>query len=1281
MRRAIRSIAAGITALGISVTALGVSSVIAPSLPASAANSFGPGIGPQGGGQHWGGAYVLQNVPGYAYCIQPGAAGPDQIPNDQYSPVAYPGAGGGYTDGEMAALAYFAEEYQGSGYPGWSVNDTVAAIAQIAYAAGGGTTPPASQAPAALVAFINSWIATYAGPWTISLSMNPPSGSSFGINTNYSGTVTILSATGNGVGGLQLTSPPIGGPSVNQVSNFVWLAPTTNSAGQISFTWNIDGIPPTFGGAFSAQNINVVNGAAGTAPPTYGAPAGSGGQIMLVSGSSEGLGTSFGGVAQSQGAVTGTISISKAVNDGAYYGPAGAQFQIKDGFGNVLDTLTTDSNGNAGPSVSLVAVLSGVDYDVHEIVAPPGYQLAIDQVVTVYPGQATQVNYTGGYTEQAIPAQLGAAKIDAETNQDLAGATFDFKFDSQNNGTYDQDLGSCTTSGSGVCQPPTQNTTGGWLPGWYQIIETAAPTGYWLDPATTVQTVYLTPGATNLASVTFADYYLGSLSLTKSGNDTAYWAIAGAAFTVTGPAPSTATVGILTVGANGQTNTLTGLVPGQYHLVETTVPSGYSAVAPFDVQVAKGHATTTTSAADHIQPGTITLSKTDATTATALPGATFDVRYDSANDGTYSVDLGTCTTNVSGTCSPPANDGTEYLPGNYEAIEEKAPTGYYLPTPPPTATFTLEPAGSVTQGFTDHLLVPASFQKVPTDNFNPQTVILAGAVINVTSGSTPGGPVVATCTTDKSGSCTTASVLISSQPYCWVEVSAPPGLQSGANGCFTADNAQGAQPITATDAGEFTKPTLTKVDTQSPNTLLPGAIYDLYRVDNGQGPPVNAPTPFETKSFAGQTWVAQATTNSVGVAVFPLQFPGYRYCYLELEVPANYVLNPDEVCTPGVVQGLTTTPAVAANVTVGDQEQPVTITAHKFNAASPTTVIPGAVYDLYVEGQGPPSGSPNLPAPPNVVPEQGDTWWARGTTNANGNLAFTVVAGYAYCYKEVTAPGNYVLDPGLYCTPIVTTSSPISATTVALPETLAMVQIYGRKFNSTNPNLLIPNATYEVVGQNTPPPGWTPTPNPNNYPVPAGDWYYGTATTDTQGMVDWSVPAGYSWCMHEVSAPPGYQPDTGWHCTPIVTTSMIAVQATVGLPEQPTAPPVLPFTGGPSGLLVYGGGATALVGLGLMMATRRRREGPSGGDGGGGPGGSPPPPRRPRGPTLMDRVTGTTRQGTTNPQATALVFAGTPNPTPHRDRPPRPPRRAPHPDQSDATRTPDSSPGHTWDLA
>ncbi|MGH9093490.1 MAG: MSCRAMM family protein, partial [Acidimicrobiales bacterium] len=503
-----------------------------PALSGAPANGYGPGVGAQAPGQHWGGGYTLANVAGYAYCIEPGGADPLQLPTDQWSPTPYPGSGS-YSDGQMAALAYFAEQYQGSGYPGWTVNETAAAIEQVAYASAGGATPPGSQGPPQLVALVQQYMSTYAGPWSISLSMTPSSGSTFTVGADYTGTVTVTSATGNGVGGLSLTAPPTGGPSANQISTFEWLSGTTNSAGQISFQWSIGGVPSGFGGAFSAQGIGVVGDAVGTAPPAYAAPAGSGGQLMMVSGASEVLGTSFGGVAtQPPTSEQGTISVQKTVPDGAYYGPAGARFEIEDGYGNVFDTLTTGNNGSTPFSTGLTATPTGSPYRVHETVAPAGYGLAPDQVVMVYPNQNTVASFSGASEEPVLAAQLGAEKIDAQTGQPLAGAVFSFAFDTADNGTFNEELGSCTTGSSGACQPPTENAAGGWLPGWYRVTEATAPPGYWLDPSTTAQTVYLQPGATAVASVTFGDELLGSLALVKTGNDTAYWPVAGATFSV-----------------------------------------------------------------------------------------------------------------------------------------------------------------------------------------------------------------------------------------------------------------------------------------------------------------------------------------------------------------------------------------------------------------------------------------------------------------------------------------------------------------------------------------------------------------------------------------------------------------------------------------------------------------------------------------------------------------------------------------------------------------------------
>jgi len=1179
-------------ALAIGVLSIGPPAAFATGRPAAplATNGFGPGLGTQSPTRHWGGAYTLAGVPGYAYCIDPGYADPFQLPDDQWSPIAYPGSSV-YSDGEMAALAYFAERYQGAGYPGWSVDDTVAAIEQVAYASAGGTTPSTGQGPSALVALIKQYMVTYEGPWTISLSMSPASGSTFDSGTNYGGTITVTSATGNGVGGLELSAPATGGPEAGQLSNFVWLAGTTNAAGQISFQWNISGIPPE--GQFSAEGISVAGNAVGSAPPAYAPPAGSGGQLMMVSGASEVLGTGFSGDVQQNQVETGTISIQKSVPDGAYYGPAGAQFEIENGSGEVLDTLTTDTSGSTTFSTPLTATTAGTQYRVHETVAPPGYGLAADQVVTVYPSQDTVASFTGADEEPALPAQLGVAKIDAQTNQPLAGATFAFAFDTADDGVYDQQLGSCTTGQTGTCQPPVENTTGGWLAGWYQVTETAAPPGYWLDPATATQAVYVLPGTTNVASVTFGDDLLGSLQLSKSGNDTAYWPVTGARFTVTGPAPSPATVGTLTVATGDLTNTLTGLVPGTYEVSETTPPPGYTASPPFSVAVAAGHTTTTTSVADPVQPGTITITKTDAATGDPLAGATFDVRYDSTDDGTYDQDLGDCTTNVSGTCSPPTNDGTGYLPGDYQVTEISAPPGYFLPAPDPSQTITVTPAGTADASFQDHLLVPATFQKVVTGNYDPTQLILAGAVIDVTAGTAYGGATVATCTTGATGACTTASSLVSGQRYCWEEVTPPPGLAAGAGGCFTATNSQGAQPITVTDPGLFVGIAVKKVDAASPGTVLAGATFDLYRVDGGTGPDSPTPAP-GAPTEPGQTWVARATTDSGGEATFPLQFPGYAYCLVEHQAPANYVLDTAEHCT-GVLQGTTQTPAPVTTVTVADSEAQVTVSAHKFNSTVPDTGIPGALYDLYVEGQGPPSGPPSSPRP-GTDTEPGDTWWAEGTTDSEGDLSFTVPAGYAWCFHEVAAPTDYDLDPALHCTAVLTAGSPATSTTVALPETLATVYLSARKYNSQHPDTVIPGATYELLVDGSIPPGYDPPPAPPGVPVPDGDAYWTEGTTGPDGLLSFAVPAGSRWCLHEVVAPSGYEPDTSFHCTAVLTSDTPTAPVTVALPEVPVppAPPVLAFTGGP-GLPVVGGGLVLMASGGLLWFLGRRRrhgEGP-----------------------------------------------------------------------------------------
>jgi uncharacterized surface anchored protein len=137
-------------------------------------------------------------------------------------------------------------------------------------------------------------------------------------------------------------------------------------------------------------------------------------------------------------------------------------------------------------------------------------------------------------------------------------------------------------------------------------------------------------------------------------------------------------------------------------------------------------------------------------------------------------------------------------------------------------------------------------------------------------------------------------------------------------------------PVTVTDAGEFVPVTVRKVDAADPSVVLPGATFDLYRVDGGNGPGTVPTPPPDAPIEGGETCVARATNEGTGVASFPLQFPGYGYCVVEHQAPANYVADSTPRCT-GVLTGTTVTPAPVVTVTVADTDATVALSSHKFN--------------------------------------------------------------------------------------------------------------------------------------------------------------------------------------------------------------------------------------------------------------------------------------------------------------------------------------------------------------
>ncbi|MDA8290637.1 MAG: SpaA isopeptide-forming pilin-related protein [Actinomycetota bacterium] len=937
-----------------------------------------------------------------------------------------------------------------------------------------------------------------------------------------------------------------------------------------------------------------------------------------------------------QPAGTGTVSVDEGGDDVAYLGLSGGVYQVVGTAGTVVATLTTNSSGAAGPSLPLPAGT----YTVRESTAPLGYAPGPDQTVTVLDGGNVTAHFTGANENTAIPATLDVNDTDEQTGVPLAYATFDIRFDSQGNGSFGTDLGTCTTDAQGTCQPPS-NDGASFLPGKYLISEVGPAPGYAASTSNS-NVITLEPGAT--VSLSIQELLLGSLTVSMTGNDTAYYPVGGAQFEVSGPAPSNGLAGTVTVGASGPSGAVGGLEPGIYTLTETKQPPGYAAVPPFDTSVSLGHATTVAHVADSVDPGTLDVYNVASGTSAPVVGGVFDVRYDATASGVYGDDLGECTTSSIGACSPSSGGAIGLLPGRYEVTEVSAPPGYAPGAGATSRYVVLAPGSAAVVDFADPRLVAVEFAKHPTGNVDPVALDVAGARLVVDATGSPGGA-VATCTTDGAGTCTTQPALVPGDRYCWVETVAPPGFVAGESGCLVAASGAGTVAVAVDEPGEFVEVTAAKVDAIAPGGDLAGATLDLYRMVGGSGPP-GPPPPAGAPTIAGGTWVASVTSGSSGPAVFPLELPGYRYCVVEGTPPPGYQADRAPRCTP-VLAGRTSVPPETALVTLADVplvgpgappppapgEWPpkpdapapapaptpvpagssgppavvgtVTIRAHKFDSLAPASAIGGAVYDLYVVGPPLSSVPPVEPGDPTPRRRAGEHWVERGRTDAAGNLSFVVPSGRSWCLVEVSAPPDFVADPRARCTPVLGRGSPPGEDRVLLPERPRMVDIQAHKFNSLEPDTGIPGAVYAVFSVGGRAPGARPA---RGFPVPRGvpgGAFYELGVTGRDGEMVLEVPAGYAWCLKEVRAPPGYRFDPALHCTVRLTARQAVAPVEIALPEIPShlpmparppappapAPPTLPFTGLDVEPMVELAGALALAGAVLLLTARGRGRG------------------------------------------------------------------------------------------
>lgn len=448
---------------------------------------------------------------------------------------------------------------------------------------------------------------------------------------------------------------------------------------------------------------------------------------------------------------------------------------------------------------------------------------------------------------------------------------------------------------------------------------------------------------------------------------------------------------------------------------------------------------------------------------------------------------------------------------------------------------------------------------------------VAGAIFDIRSGAN----VVATLVTNAQGRAgPTEPLLVGS--YTLHEVQAPPGYQVIPDRTIRVV-ANTITTISLTGANE--------------ELVLPADV-SLHKVDDVSGAPLAGAVleiSYDAQHDGTYSVVGDCTTDSTGSCIPPGNYgahllPGY-YKVVERTPPPGYQFGPE-----GDTQYFELSPGETGSVTFADDRILTTLYVAKHNAAEPGQGVPDATYDLYVVGP-PPSSAPDTPNPLAAV-EDNMTYYATGVTDHAGHLGFTIPVGFSWCVVERSAPPEWVIDPAVRCTGVINEGEPDPVRTIAVGEHARMITLGAQKYNASAPDTVIPGASYALFVQGAFPPGFAPPSPPSGLVTPPGTAFFALSTTDANGALEFSIPAGFSWCLKELVVPEGYLLDDGLHCTGVLRSDADARAATLALPELPT-----PATTTPSNELPATGGATSWpLGVGLLLAgcgirawLRRRR--------------------------------------------------------------------------------------------
>ncbi|MGX5569044.1 SpaA isopeptide-forming pilin-related protein, partial [Bacillus toyonensis] len=511
----------------------------------------------------------------------------------------------------------------------------------------------------------------------------------------------------------------------------------------------------------------------------------------------------------------------------------GAKFDVIDKDGKVVETIITDSKGEA-----LSKQLPVGTYTLKEVEAPKGYELSSSSVpVNVEANKVITVDVLNKKIPEKVTGQFEIVKVDANDKEKLlSGAEFEVYKDGKKVDTLRTDK-----TGKVISQKLE--------PGKYTLKETKAPQGYKLLK----EEIEVVVEANKVVQVQVENAKeLGSLQIIKKDAESGK-VLAGAEFIlknesgqVVGETKTTDKDGVVK---------FENVVPGKYTLEETKAPESYKALeVTVEVNIVANEVVKQEVTNEKVT-GQFEIVKVDANDKTkVLSGAEFEVY----KDGEKVAEL---KTDESGKVMSPK------LPlGEYTVKETKAPTGYKLSNKEWKVTIQNEKEVVKIEAENEKIL--GSLQIIKMDD-KDQTKRLAGAQFTLKD--VKGNVVKEGITTDESG-IVKVDGLVPGE-YTLEETKAPEGYELTKQVIHVTVDGEKVIDVKVTNSKSLGQFEIVKVDANDKEKLLSDAEFEVYK--DGKK-------------------VETLRTDKIGKVISQKLEPG-KYTLKETKAPQGYKLLKEEI--------------------------------------------------------------------------------------------------------------------------------------------------------------------------------------------------------------------------------------------------------------------------------------------------------------------------------------------------------------------------------------------------